>query len=120
MVQVRGGGASGSHLAHGLSFQFDPVGVVDEPIQQGVGDGGVANQLVPGADGELAGDEHGAGVLAVLDDLEQQLGVGVLEPVQAPVVEDQQVGAASCLSSRARLPSAEAVLSSRSSFGTDQ
>jgi len=94
---VLGGGACGFHLTHGLSFQFDAVGVVDEPIEQSVGYGGTAKEFVPGAHGELADDEHGASVLAVLDDLEQQLGVGVLEPFQAPVVKDEQIGAGELL-----------------------
>ena len=47
-------------FSHRLSLQADLVGVVDEAVEDGVGQGGIADVLVPVFDGQLAGDEGGA------------------------------------------------------------
>ena len=47
------------------------MGVVEQAITDGVGDGGVAEMVVPLCDGDLAGEERGSVAVAVLDDLEQ-------------------------------------------------
>ena len=49
-----------SLFAHGISFQFDVMGIVYEPIEDGVGHGGIADNFVPAIDGELAGEHGGA------------------------------------------------------------
>ena len=45
-------------LAHGLASEFNPIGLVHQPIPQGIGDCRVDHQFVLLAHGELAGDEH--------------------------------------------------------------
>ncbi len=40
-----------------MAAQLDAVGVVDEPVHDGVGDGGVAQRLMPLLDWQLAGDD---------------------------------------------------------------
>ena len=47
------------------------MGVVDHTIEDGVGQRGIADDLVPAIDRHLAGDDQRAGVVAVLDDLQQ-------------------------------------------------
>jgi hypothetical protein len=42
---------------------------VDDAIEDGVGQRGIADDLVPALDRQLAGDEDRAGVVAILDDL---------------------------------------------------
>ena len=44
---------------------------MDEPVEDGVGEGGVAEQVVPLLDGKLAGDQGGTGGVSVLEDLEE-------------------------------------------------
>jgi hypothetical protein len=39
--------------AQALACKFDPVSVVDETIEDGVGVGGIADDLMPAIDGEL-------------------------------------------------------------------
>ena len=59
------------------------MGVVDQAVEDGVGDGGIADDLVPTIDRELAGDDDRAGLIAVFDDLQQiaaLLGVEPREP----------------------------------------
>src|SRR5580765_2589777 len=60
-----------SLLAQALAAQFDAIGVVDDPIEDGVGQGGIADEFVPAIDRKLAGDDQRAGVVAILDDLQQ-------------------------------------------------
>lgn len=45
--------------AHGFSLQRDGVSVVNEAVEDGVGQGGVSDGLMPVLDGKLAGDEGG-------------------------------------------------------------
>ena len=67
----------GSRTCAALSFrmlsprQVDAMGVVDEAVEDGVGEGGVADHLVPCVDRHLAGDDGRAPSVAVLEDLQQ-------------------------------------------------
>ena len=47
------------------------MGVVEQPVEGGVGQGGLPESIVPIGDGQLAGDRRGAALAAVLDDLEE-------------------------------------------------
>jgi hypothetical protein len=60
--------------SHGTSFELDAVGVVNEAIQDGIGEGGVGDVVMPVIDGELAGHEGGAGAVSFLDDFEKGRG----------------------------------------------
>src|ERR1035437_10325589 len=50
-------------FAHRFTFEFDPVGVVDQPTQDGIGHGGIGKDFVPLVDRELDGNECGSLVL---------------------------------------------------------
>ena len=54
---------------------------------------GGADDVVPSVNRELAGDDGGGSVVAVLEDLEQVAAHGGGERRKAPVVEDQQLDA---------------------------
>lgn len=79
--------------AHGLAFEFDAMGAVREPVEDGVGDSGVGDQLVPLGHGELCRDQGGAGALAVLEDLEELPVLGIVDFADAPVIDQQQIDA---------------------------
>jgi hypothetical protein len=79
-------------LAQALAGELDAIGVVQETVEDGVGDGGIADDLVPAIHGQLAGDDGGASLVAILDDLEQVAALLVVELLGSPVVEDEQVG----------------------------
>ena len=67
------------------------MGVVDDAIEDGVGVGGLADEVVPCVDRGLAGDDGGAAAVALLDDLEEILaGWGVGRP-KAEIVQDEDV-----------------------------
>ena len=46
--------------AHAFAFEDDAMSVVDQAVEDGVGEGGITEIGVPAIDGELAGDEGGA------------------------------------------------------------
>src|SRR5947209_15733147 len=69
------------------------MGVVDEAVEDGVGVGRVANDLMPFIDGDLAGEEGRAAAVAFFEDLiEVAAGAGV-EGIEAPIVENEELGA---------------------------
>jgi hypothetical protein len=41
------GGPAGARASQAVAGEIDPVGVVDEAIEDGIGVGGIADQLVP-------------------------------------------------------------------------
>ena len=83
---------SGSPQA--VAGQAEPLSVMDEAVENGVGIGRIADHGVPAFDGELAGDDGGASSVAFLKNLEQVVaGLGV-ERLEPPVVEDQELDAA--------------------------
>ncbi len=47
------------------------MGVVEEPVEDGVAEGGVADDVVPVVDGHLAGEQRAAAGVAVIEDLEE-------------------------------------------------
>ena len=68
------------------------MGVVDEPIEDGVGDGRVADQFVPVIDGKLAGDD-GRGSSMPIEDFQKVTPLVERERRKAPVVQDQELDA---------------------------
>ena len=80
-------------LAQALAGELEPVGVVDDAIEDGVGERRHADHVVPAIDRNLAGDDEGAGVVAVLDDFEQIARLIGGQRLRSPIVEDEQFGA---------------------------
>ena len=57
LVGVNSNRTASGPAAHGFALELDAVGVVDEAVEDGIGEGGLADHLVPGVDGQLAGDD---------------------------------------------------------------
>ncbi len=85
--------AVGLELAHAVAREHDPVGGVDDAVEDGVGERRIADDLVPTIDRQLAGDDERASVVAVLDDLQEIAAVLGIELLRAPVVEDEKIDA---------------------------
>jgi len=69
------------------------VGVLNEPVKDGVGISRVANEGVPFVDRDLTGENGRATPMAFLEDLvEVTTGAGV-ERFEAPIVEDEELDA---------------------------
>ena len=62
------------------------MGVVYEPVEDGVREGGVADDAVPVLEGKLGGDKGGAPLVTLLDDLEEVSSFLVRQEGRAPVV----------------------------------
>ena len=74
-------------------FEYEAVCVVDETVENGVGDGGIGDHLVPVIDRHLAGDDGGTALMPIVDDLEQIATLVGGERSQSPVVEDEEFDA---------------------------
>ncbi len=66
--------------------------MVYEPVEDRVAEGGIADDVVPVLDGELAGDEGGSTRVAVLKDFEQISTFDLIERLESEVVNDEQRG----------------------------
>ncbi len=91
MVRFRGLGRQpqrfGKVLPHGLALQFDPVGMVHQAIEDGLGQGGITPGLVPVFAIALAGDDRRPGGIAVIEDFQQVPALAISEiTLQAPVI----------------------------------
>ena len=83
----------GGGFAQALALKGEPVGVVHEAIEDSVGDGGVADDVVPMLDGELAGDDRGATAVPVLHDFQEVAALLGEHRRQSPVIQDEQLDA---------------------------
>ena len=59
--------------------------------RNGIGQGGIADGLVPVGDRELAGDDRGPGGIPVIEEFQEVAAMAVIEGFDAEVVEDQDV-----------------------------
>ena len=79
-------------LAQTFAGEIDPVGVVDHAVENRVGERRDADHIVPAVDGNLAGDDERALVVAVLDDFEKIARLIGRQRFRPPIVEDEQFG----------------------------
>jgi hypothetical protein len=86
----RGGGAPLAQ-AVALALEADDVGVVDESVDERGGDHGVAEDLAPGFEAAVAGDDDRAALVAAGDEREEQVGRLAFEREVADLVDDQEV-----------------------------
>src|SRR6516165_4536606 len=56
-------------LAQTVTSELQSVSIVDDPVEDGVGQGRLANQVVPAVDGDLASDQRGAGPAQLVMDI---------------------------------------------------
>jgi hypothetical protein len=93
-VGVKGSGwwrAPGVQLSHAFASQFDAMGVVHKAVEDRVSQGRAAHHLMPLLDRHLAGDDGRSAPVAILQDLQQLLPLGLGQPRQTPVVENEQL-----------------------------
>ena len=70
------------------------MGIVNDAIQDGVGQSGIPDQGMPAVHRDLAGDQSGAAAVAVFDDFKHVAALLGAERFEAPIIEDQQLDAA--------------------------
>jgi hypothetical protein len=85
----RQGGRDRAPSTQAVAGQIDAVGVVDEPVEEGVGIGRVADHGMPFVDRDLAGEDGRAAAVAVLEDLVEIVAGAGLERLKAPIIESR-------------------------------
>ena len=91
--------------------------IVDEAVQDGVGVSGVANDLMPGGQRELGGDDRRPAAVSLLEDFEQIVTGAGVEGFEAEVVENEQISAADGFDEARMAAVARASARSSQSFG---
>jgi hypothetical protein len=79
-------------LAQAGPLQFDAVGAMNDAIQQGVADRRIANEFMPPAHRNLAGEQQRTLLVSVVGGLQQIAPLLGGQRFRAPVVDDQQFG----------------------------
>jgi len=64
---------------------------MDQAIEDGVGQGGIADVVMPVFDGQLAGDEGGGAAVTIFDDLQQVSAVAVIHGSKSQVIDDEDL-----------------------------
>ncbi len=57
--------------SHAVPFDFDAMSIVDDSVENGDGDGGFADHLMPCRDRQLSGDDGGSALVPLFEELEQ-------------------------------------------------
>jgi len=86
-------GALGGDFAHAVTLEREAVSVVDQAIEDGVGDGRIGDDLVPLLDRHLAGDHGRTALMAVIDHFEKIAALLAGERGESPVIEDEKIDA---------------------------
>jgi hypothetical protein len=78
-------------LSFGVASDLKLVGVVDEAVQDGVGDGGVADPVMPLGDGELTRNDRRGSAVSILHHFEEVMALGFGGSTHAEIIEDEEV-----------------------------
>ena len=77
-----------------VAFKADDVGVVDDPVDHGRGDGQVPEDVAPPGEREVGRQDHGGVFVAAGDELEEQVRGVLIERDIAYFVDHQEAVAA--------------------------
>src|SRR5215813_766275 len=94
MIPKNGGGERALGLgAEALALNDDGIDVVEDAVEDGGGERAVVvEDLRPVLVGTIGGDHHRRALVALADDLKQQIGTVLIDRQVAELVDDQQVG----------------------------
>ena len=67
------------------------MGVVNKPVEDGVGISWVADEGMPFVDGDLAGQDRRTATVTFLEDLVEVTTTTGIERFEAPIVEDEEL-----------------------------
>ena len=74
-----------------LPVHLQDVNAVGEAVQQGAGEPLGAEDLRPLVEGQIGGDQDGSSLVALAEDLEEELGPCLGERDEAQLVDDEQL-----------------------------
>jgi hypothetical protein len=84
---VRLGSSGSAGFAQAFAFEFDAVRVVHDPIENGVGQCRIADDLVPAVGRHLAGDNQRAGIVAVFNDFQRIALLFRQQRLRSPIIQ---------------------------------
>ena len=87
----------GGCFSEALALEREPVSVVHQPIENGIGESWITDDLVPMFDRELAGDHGRSAPVPILHDLQEVMLLFGGHGSKSPVVEDQKFDASQAL-----------------------
>ena len=68
------------------------MSVVNQPVEDSIGDGGIADLFMPVLHGELTGDDSGGMAVSFLNDLQEVSSFGIGHGSKAEIVNHQDMG----------------------------
>jgi hypothetical protein len=80
------------HRTHRLAHQLDLVTVRENPLHDGIGERGAADEVVPGLDGILAGQDRRTHLAPVFENLEEVATFHVRHGRQTPIINGNHIG----------------------------
>ena len=86
-----GDARDGAGLPQGWAVEGEAVGGVDQAVEDGVREGWLPDDVVPGLHRKLAGDDDRPPAVAILDNLHQVAALAGGQTIWPPVVEDEKV-----------------------------
>lgn len=63
------------------------MGVMDEAVENGVGQGRITQRIVPVGDRQLTGDDGGPGLVAFIQQFKQIPSSFIVEQRQSPIIQ---------------------------------
>src|SRR4051795_6614018 len=81
-------------LAQTVAAELQAMGIVNDAVEDRVGQGGIPDQGMPVIHRDLACDQGGTAAVAVFDDFQHVVALLGAERFKAPIIEDQQLDAA--------------------------
>ena len=85
-------------------LDLDDDGMVKQAVEQSRGDDGIAEDLAPFGEAAVGGEDHGALLVAGIDELEEQIAAAGHDGQVADFVDDQERGAAKVAHAFAKRP----------------
>ena len=75
-----------------VPLDVDHPAVVEEPIEDGRGDHGVAKELLPVGEALVGGDDRRALLIAIRDELEEEIGFPAVHGQVDGFIDDHEAG----------------------------
>src|SRR6266436_5459817 len=69
------------------------MGVVDQTVEDTVGDGRISDLLMPARNGQLGSENGGASLIAILTDFPDFAALAFIQRRHSPVIDDQNIDA---------------------------
>jgi hypothetical protein len=80
-------------LPHRLALQFNPMGVVDETIEDAIGNGWISDLGMPGGNWQLAGQHRRSCLIARVANFQKVASLEFGHRHHGPIIDNQQIDA---------------------------